>query len=132
MRRQGPEPQNPRIKRVILAAAGGLRDCAPSSHQDIKPRSVNLCRYRPFQGYLLFATLPTLGALPEQLCVTHASRVAKEERRFRTGYYEFVISHTDNDRRAVLAAPGYDVLAERQADGGLLRGRRGVAIVRHS
>jgi hypothetical protein len=30
--------------------------------------------------------------------------VAKEERRFRAGYYEFVINHTGNDRRAVLAA----------------------------
>jgi hypothetical protein len=36
--------------------------------------------------------------------VTHASRVAKEERRCRTGYYEFVINPTGNDRRAVLAA----------------------------
>jgi hypothetical protein len=63
---------------------------------------------------------------------THASRLAKEERRFPTGYYEFVINHTDNDRRAVLAAPGYDVLGQRQADAGLLRGRRGVAIVRYS
>src|SRR6202034_1874265 len=97
-RRQGPEPPNPRIKRVILGTARGLRDRAPSLHQDIKPRSVNLCRW-PFQGYLLFATLPTLGALPAQLCVTHASRVAKEERRFRTGYYEFVINLTGNDRR---------------------------------
>ena len=91
-----------------------------------------MCRYRPFQGYFLFATLPTLGAIPAQLRVTHASRVAKEERRFPTGYYEFVINHTDNDRRAVLAAPGYDVLGQRQADAGLLRGRRGVAIVRYS
>ena len=31
--------------------------------------------------------------------------------------HEFVINHADNDRRAVLAAPGYDVLGERQADG---------------
>jgi hypothetical protein len=30
---------------------------------------------------------------------------AKEERRFPTGCYEFVINRTDNDRRAVLAAP---------------------------
>jgi len=43
-----------------------------------------------------------------------------------------VINHADNDRKAVLAAPGYDVLGERQADGALPRGRRGVAIVRHS
>jgi hypothetical protein len=60
-----------------------------------------------------------------------APRLAKEERRFPTGYYEFVINHTDNDRRAVLAAPRYDVLGERQADGTLPRRRR-VAIVRHS
>ena len=60
------------------------------------------------------------------------SRLAKEEQRFPTGYYEFVINHTDNDRRAVLAAPRYDVPGERQADGALPRRRRGVAIVRHS
>ena len=97
---------------------------------------------------MLFATLPTLGAIPAQCCVTRVSRVAKEERRYRADYYEFVINHTGNDRRAVLAAlpvlgalpaimrravlaaPGYDVLGERQADGALPRGRRGVAIVR--
>ena len=62
---------------------------------------------------------------------THASRLAKEERRFPAGYYEFVINHTDNDRRPVLAAPRFDVLGERQADGALPRRRRGVAIVRH-
>jgi hypothetical protein len=33
--------------------------------------------------------------------------------------HEFVINHTDNDRRAVLAAPRYVVLGERQADGAL-------------
>jgi hypothetical protein len=37
--------------------------------------------------------------------------------------HEFVINYTDNDRMAVLAAPGYDVLGERQADGALPRGR---------
>jgi hypothetical protein len=58
--------------------------------------------------------------------------LAKEERRFPTGYYEFVLNHTDNDRRAVLAAPGYDVLGERQADHALPHGGRDVVIVRHS
>jgi hypothetical protein len=64
-------------------------------------------------------------------CATHASRLAKEERRFPVGYYEFVINHTDNDRRAVLAAPRCDVLGKCQADGAPPRRRRGVAIVRH-
>jgi len=45
--------------------------------------------------------------------------------------YEFVINHTDNDCKVLLAAPGYDVLGERAADGTLALGRRGVAIVRH-
>jgi beta-galactosidase len=45
--------------------------------------------------------------------------------------YEFVINHTDADRKVLLAAPGYDVLGEREADGTLALGRRGVAIVRH-
>ena len=49
-----------------------------------------------------------------------------------TGCHEFVINHTDNDRRAGLAAPGYGVLGERQADGALPRRRRGAALVRHS
>jgi hypothetical protein len=49
--------------------------------------------------------------------VTHASRVAKEERRFRAGYYEFVINHTGNDRRAVLAAlPTLGALPARLCD----------------
>jgi hypothetical protein len=64
-------------------------------------------------------------------CATHVSRLAKEERRFPAGHNVFVINHTDNDRRAVLAAPRYDVLGERQADGAPPRRRRGVAIVRH-
>jgi hypothetical protein len=83
-------------------------------------------------GRAVLTALPMLGALPARLGATRASRLAKEERRFPTGYYEFVINHTGNDRRTVLAAPGYHVLGERQADAGLLRGRRGVAIVRHS
>lgn len=45
--------------------------------------------------------------------------------------YEFVINHTDSDCKVLLAAPGYDVLGERAADGTLALGRRGVAIVRH-
>jgi beta-galactosidase len=45
--------------------------------------------------------------------------------------YEFLINHTDNDRKAQLAGPGYDVLGRRPADGTLALGRRGVAIVRH-
>ena len=45
--------------------------------------------------------------------------------------YEFVINHTDSDRKVLLAAPGYDVLGERPADGTLSLGRRGVAVVRH-
>ena len=67
-------------------------------------------RYRGFCGFLVFATLLTLGALPVWVFATHASRLAKEERRFPAGYYEFVINHTDNDRRAVVAAPRCDVL----------------------
>jgi hypothetical protein len=35
------------------------------------------------------------------------------------------MTRTDNDHGAVLAAPRYDVLGERQADGALPRRRRG-------
>jgi beta-galactosidase len=52
-------------------------------------------------------------------------------RRSADNDYEFVINHTDTDRKVLLAAPGYDVLGERPADGTLALGRRGVAIVRH-
>jgi beta-galactosidase len=45
--------------------------------------------------------------------------------------YEFLINHTDDDRKVLLAAPGYDVLGRRPAGGTLALGRRGVAIVRH-
>lgn len=65
-------------------------------------------------------------------CLPHASRRASEDRRFPPGDDEFVISHTDNDRRAVLAAPRYDGLGARRADDARPRGRRGVAIVRPS
>ncbi|HEY3904303.1 MAG TPA: beta-galactosidase [Streptosporangiaceae bacterium] len=44
--------------------------------------------------------------------------------------YEFLINHTDGDRKVMLAGPGYDVLGRREADGTLALGRRGVAIVR--
>jgi beta-galactosidase len=44
--------------------------------------------------------------------------------------YEFLINHTDGDRKVMLAGPGYDVLGRRQADGTLALGRRDVAIVR--
>jgi beta-galactosidase len=43
--------------------------------------------------------------------------------------FEFVINHTDNDRKVQLATPGYDVLGDRPADGTLALGHRGVAIV---
>lgn len=44
--------------------------------------------------------------------------------------YEFLINHTDGDRKVMLAGPGYDVLGRRDVDGTLALGRRGVAIVR--
>jgi beta-galactosidase len=44
--------------------------------------------------------------------------------------YEFLINHTDQERKVLLSAPGYDVLGERPADGTLALGRQGVAIVR--
>jgi hypothetical protein len=56
----------------------------------------------------------------------------REEPRFPTGYHEFVINHTGDDRRAVLAARSYGVPGERQAAVAPPRRRRGVAIVRHS
>jgi beta-galactosidase len=46
--------------------------------------------------------------------------------------YEFLINHTDNDRKALLAGPGYDVLGQRPAEGTLALERRGVAIVRRA
>ena len=55
------------------------------------------------------------------------------ERVVRTGAgqrYEFLINHTDEDRKVQLAAPGYDMLGGREASGTLELGRRGVAIVR--
>jgi hypothetical protein len=81
---------------------------------------------------LVTAARPTLGAIPVQACVAHASRLAKEEPRFPTGHYEFVINHTGNDRRAALAALGNDVPGGRRADGALPRERWGVVIVRPS
>jgi beta-galactosidase len=65
-----------------------------------------------------FAAMPTDG-------------VERVVRRGADHDYEFVINHTDTDRKVMLAAPGYDLLGERSADGTLSVGRRGVAIVRH-
>jgi beta-galactosidase len=45
--------------------------------------------------------------------------------------YEFLINHTDSDRKVQLAAPGYDVLSGRAVEQTLVLGRRAVAIVRH-
>lgn len=58
--------------------------------------------------------------------------VERVVRRSADRDYEFLINHTDSDRKVLLATPGYDVLGERPADGALSLGRRGVAIVRHA
>jgi beta-galactosidase len=58
--------------------------------------------------------------------------VERVVRRSADRDYEFLINHTDSDRKVLLATPGYDVLGERSADGTLSLGRRGVAIVRHA
>lgn len=58
--------------------------------------------------------------------------VERVVRRSADRDYEFLINHTDSDRKVLLATPGYDVLGERPADGTLSLGRRGVAIVRHA
>jgi hypothetical protein len=89
----------------------------------------------PLQGLLGLLDIcyaANAGSAPSASLPYECLPPAKEERRFPTGYHEFVINHTDNNRRAVLAAPRYDVLGERQAGGALPRRRRGVAIVRHS
>jgi hypothetical protein len=44
--------------------------------------------------------------------------------------YEFLVIHTGSERKVQLAAPGYDLLADRPVDGTLALEGRGVAIVR--
>jgi hypothetical protein len=44
--------------------------------------------------------------------------------------YEFLVNHSDGDRKVQLGAPGFDLLAGRPVDGTLELDRQDVAIVR--
>jgi beta-galactosidase len=79
----------------------------------------------------VFDAVPALRPRLTDFDAMSSDGVERVTRRGADHDYEFVINHTDNDRKVMLAAPGYDVLGERSADGTLSVGRRGVAIVRH-
>ena len=79
----------------------------------------------------VFDAVPALRPRLTDFAAMPSDGVERVVRRAADHDYEFVINHTDNDRKVMLAAPGYDVLGERSADGTLSVGRRGVAIVRH-
>jgi beta-galactosidase len=79
----------------------------------------------------VYDLVPSLRPAQGDFSAGLSDDVERVVRRSPERDYEFVINHTDNDRKVLLAAPGYDVLAERPANGTLALGRRGVAIVRH-
>jgi beta-galactosidase len=79
----------------------------------------------------VYDMIPALRAATADFGSGESDGVERVVRRSADHDYEFVINHTDNDRKAPLSAPGYDVLAGRPADATLSLGRRGVAIVRH-
>jgi beta-galactosidase len=79
----------------------------------------------------VYDMIPALRAGMADFGSGQSDGVERVVRRAADHDYEFVINHTDSDRKALLGTPGYDVLAGRPADGTLPLGRRGVAIVRH-
>jgi beta-galactosidase len=79
----------------------------------------------------IYDLVPALRPAQSDLDAGVSDDVERVVRRSPDRDYEFVINHTDSDRKILLAAPGYDVLGERPADGTLPLGRRGVAVVRH-
>jgi beta-galactosidase len=79
----------------------------------------------------VYDLVPAMRPAPTDFGSRLSDGVERVVRRSPDHDYEFVINHTDNDRKVLLAAPGYDVLGERPADGTLPLGRRGVAVVRH-
>ena len=79
----------------------------------------------------VYDMIPALRAATADFGSGESDGVERVVRRSPDHDYEFVINHTDNDRKAPLSAPGYDVLAGRPADATLSLGRRGVAIVRN-
>ena len=79
----------------------------------------------------IFDAVPALRPRLTDFAAMPSDGVERVVRRAADHDYEFVINHTDTDRKVMLAAPGYDVLGERSADGTLSVGRQGVAIVRH-
>jgi beta-galactosidase len=59
-----------------------------------------------------------------------ADGVERVVRRMRGRDYEFLVNHSDGERKVQLAAPGYEVLSDRTVDGTLELDRQDVAIVR--
>jgi beta-galactosidase len=79
----------------------------------------------------IYDLVPALREGPADSAAGQSDGVERVIRHSPEHDYEFVINHTDNDRKVLLATPGYDVLGDRPADGTLALGRRGVAIIRH-
>ncbi len=59
-----------------------------------------------------------------------ADGVERVIRRMPGRAYEFLVNHSDGDRKVQLGAPGYDLLSGRLVDGTLELDQQGVAIVR--
>jgi beta-galactosidase len=78
----------------------------------------------------VYDMVPALRAGLADVAAGPSDGVERVLRRSPDHDYEFLINHTDSERKALLGAPGYDVLGGRPADGALPLGRRGVAIVR--
>jgi beta-galactosidase len=129
-------PAEPREQQatVLARVSSGLRAGTPAV---VQTRYGKGCVYYigtrldPDGLQRIYDLVPALRSGLSDPAAGQADGVERVVRRSAGHDYEFVINHTDSDRKVLLAIPGYDVLADRPADGTLALGPRGVAIVRH-
>jgi beta-galactosidase len=80
----------------------------------------------------VYDLVPALRTGTGGLASGQPTDVERVVRRTSRHDYEFLISHSGADRKVQLAESGYDLIADRPADGTLALGPRGVAIIRHA
>jgi beta-galactosidase len=79
----------------------------------------------------IYDLIPALrGGLTSSAGADEADGVERVIRHLPDRDYEFLVNHSDGERKVHLAAPGYDLIGERLVDGTLALDQQGVAIVR--
>jgi beta-galactosidase len=127
------EPPGPHAKVLARVTSGPWAGTPAVVHNTYGKGSVYYLGTRLDASGLqrVYDLIPALRSGLADLAATPAEGVERVVRSTPEHDYEFVINHTDSDRKVLLATPGFDVLEQRAADGTLALGRRGVAIVRH-